>query len=87
MLAGRLVEAAWSLARLAAAWPPEERAGWGQKLAAQLAAGMDSPLLALESAVGQIALAWASTSAYPTDVLFLAKCELLVVLEGFQADP
>lgn len=87
MLAGRLVEAAWSLARLAAAWPPEERAAWGQKLAPQLAAGMDSPLLKLESAVGQIALAWASTSAYPTDVLFLAKGELLVVLEGFQADP
>ena len=87
ILAGRLIEAAWSLARLAAAWPPEERAAWGQKLAPQLAAGMDSPLLKLESAVGQIALAWASTSAYPTDVLFLAEAELLVVLDGFQADP
>jgi len=87
LLAGRLVEAAWSVARLAAAWPPEQRAAWGQRLAAQLAAGMDSPLLALESAVGQIALAWASTSAYPTDVLFSATGEMLVVLEGFQADP
>ena len=87
LLAGRLVESAWSLARLAAAWPPEERGAWGQRLAAQLAAGMDSPMLALESAVGQIALAWASTSAYPTDILFSATGELLVVLEGFQADP
>lgn len=90
LLASRLVESAWSVARLAAALPPEQRPEWGQRLGGLLAAGMDAPLLALESAVGQIALAWASTSAYPTDVLFSATAtagDLLVVLEGFQADP
>jgi ATP-dependent helicase/nuclease subunit B len=90
LLASRLVESAWSVARLAAALPPEQRPAWGQRLGGLLAAGMDAPLLALESAVGQIALAWASTSAYPTDVLLSATAtagDLLVVLEGFQADP
>ena len=87
LLAARLVESAWSVARLAAALPPSERPEWGQRLGGLLAAGMDAPLLALESAVGQIAVAWASTSSYPTDVLFGAKGDLLVVLEGFQADP
>ena len=87
LLAARLVEAAWSLTRLAAAVKPDQRAQWGRHLGAQLAAGMDAPMLAMESALGQIALAWASTSAYPTDLLFSASGELLVVLEGFQADP
>ncbi len=87
LLAARLVESAWSVARLAAALPPAQRPEWGQRLSGLLAAGMDAPLLALESAVGQIALAWASTSAYPTDVLFGATGDLLLVLEGFQADP
>jgi ATP-dependent helicase/nuclease subunit B len=87
LLAARLVESAWSVARLAAALPPDQRPEWGQRLGGLLAAGMDAPLLVLESAVGQIALAWASTSAYPTDVLFSATGDLLVVLEGFQADP
>ncbi len=87
LLAARLVESAWSVARLAAALPPDQRPEWGQRLGGLLAAGMDAPLLALESAVGQIALAWASTSAYPTDVLFSATGDLLLVLEGFQTDP
>ena len=87
LLAARLVESAWSVARLAAALPPAQRPEWGQRLGGLLAAGMDAPLLALESAVGQIAVAWASTSAYPTDVLFSAMGDLLLVLEGFQTDP
>ncbi len=87
LLAARLVESAWSLTRLAAAVAPSERAQWGQRQAAALAAGMDAPVLALESAVGQLALAWAATSAYATDVLFDATCPLLVIIEGFQADP
>ncbi len=87
LLAARLVEAAWSLARLAAAVPPAARPAWGERLAALLGASMDAPVLALESAVGQLALAWAAASAYPTDVLFDASCPLLVVIEGFQVDP
>jgi ATP-dependent helicase/nuclease subunit B len=48
---------------------------------------MDSPLLAFEAAVGRIALAWVAHSAFASDVLFAARPALLVVLEGFQADP
>lgn len=87
LLAARVVESAWSLARLAAAVPPSMRPEWGQRQAEVLNAGMDAPVLALESAVGQLAVAWAASSAYPTDVLFEASCPLLVVVEGFQPDP
>lgn len=86
-LAGRLVEAAASLARVAAAQPPSQRVAWGMRLAAALDVGLDAPALALELAVARIALVWASTSAYPTDVLFTAEADLLVVLEGFQSEP
>lgn len=86
-LAGRLVESAWSLARVASAQSPEQRLAWGARLAAQLGTGMESPALALELAVARIALVWASTSAYPSDVLFSAPADLLVVLEGFQSEP
>jgi ATP-dependent helicase/nuclease subunit B len=87
LLAARVVESAWSLARLAAAVPPSVRSEWGQRHAAALSSGMEAPVLAVESAVGQLALAWAASSAYPTDVLFEASCPLLVVVEGFQPDP
>lgn len=86
-LAGRLVEAAWSLGRVAAAVLPAQRQAWSERLAALLQAGLDSPVLALEAAVGQIALAWAAASAYPSDRLFQATPALLAVLEGFQAEP
>lgn len=87
ILAGRLVEAAWGLSRVAAAVLPAERQAWGERLASLLGAGLDAPVLALEAAVGQIALAWAAASAYPSDRLFQAQPALLVVLEGFQAEP
>jgi ATP-dependent helicase/nuclease subunit B len=86
-LAGRLVDAACSLARVAAAVLPAERQAWSEGLAASLGAGLDSPVLALEAAVGRIALAWAATSSYPSDRLFQTQPALLVVLEGFQAEP
>lgn len=86
-LAGRLVEAAWSLAGVAAAVVPAGRRAWSERLALTLGAGLDSPVLALEAAVGRIALAWAAASSYPTDRLFQAKPQLFAVLEGFQADP
>ncbi len=87
MLAARLVEAAHSLARLAAAVPPEQRAAWGVHVGASLGAGLEAPLLQLESAIGRLALAWVSTSGYPSDVLFAAQADLLVVFDGFQAEP
>ena len=86
-LSGRLVEAAWSLSRHAAAQAPAQRLQWGAQLAADIGAGLDSPALALELAVARIALVWAAASAYPSDVLFNASTELLVVIDGFQAEP
>ena len=86
-LAGRLVDAVWSLGRVAAAVQPSERQAWSERLAASLGAGLDSPVLALEAAVGRIALAWAAASGYPSDRLFQAQPTLLVVLEGFQSEP
>ena len=92
MLSARLVEAAWSLARLAAAQPPSDRLAWAALKSQQLGAGMESPALAFELAIARIALAWAAASSYPSDVLFdaktdSAKADLLVVLKGFQAEP
>ncbi|MDD5333471.1 MAG: PD-(D/E)XK nuclease family protein [Rhodoferax sp.] len=87
VLAARLLEAAWSLARSAAAQPPAVRLQWGSGLAGALVAGMDSPLLALEAAIARIALAWAASSSYPTDTVFSATPDLLVLLQGFQTEP
>ena len=86
-LAGRLVEAAWSLSRIAAAEAPDQRLAWGTQLAEALGVGLESPALALELALARIALVWAAASAYPSDVLFAAQADLLVVLEGFQSEP
>lgn len=86
-LAGRLVEAAWSVSRVAAAQPPGARLAWGAHLALEIGGGMEAPALALELAVARIALAWAAASSYPTDVLFNADLDLLVVLDGFQSEP
>ncbi|WP_228488330.1 PD-(D/E)XK nuclease family protein [Caenimonas koreensis] len=91
LLSGRLVEAAWQLAPVAAAVPRSARAEWAAKARASIATGFDAPQLALESAVARIALEWAAASSRPTDVLLeddaLADVELLVVLEGLQSDP
>ncbi|MDB5869410.1 MAG: helicase/exodeoxyribonuclease subunit [Polaromonas sp.] len=86
-LAGRLVEAAWSLSRVAAAVEPAGRQAWSESVAEALGVGLDSPVLALEAAVGRIALAWVAASSYASDRLFLAEPRLLVVIEGFQAEP
>lgn len=86
-LAGRLVEAAWSLSRVAASVLPAERQAWSESVTEALGVGLDSPVLALEAAVGRIALAWVAASGYASDRLFQAEPALLVVLEGFQAEP
>ena len=86
-LAGRLVEAAWSLSRVAAAVQPDARQAWGESIAEALDMGLDVPVLALEAAVGRIALAWVAASGYASDRLFLAEPALLVVVEGFQVEP
>jgi len=86
-LAGPLMDAAWSLARVAAAEPPADRAAWGDRMAAALDALAHESVLELESWIGRIAVAWAASSAYATDVLFDADVELLVIVEGFQPEP
>ncbi len=87
LLAGRLVEAAWSVAKLAAAQLPAQRLAWGAEKAQDLGLSMVSEALALELAVARIALVWAAASSYPTDSLFNAELELLVVVDGFQSEP
>ena len=87
VLGQRLTEATWSLAKVAAAVPPGVRADWGQQLGTELAAGLEAPVFAFESATARLALAWAANSSYPTDAVFDARPDLLVVLEGFQAEP
>jgi ATP-dependent helicase/nuclease subunit B len=87
LLASRLVEAAWSLARVAAAVPPAARIAWGERLAQDLSADLEGPVLAVEAALGRIALAWAASSSYPTDCLFDVKPAFFAVLEGFQPEP
>ncbi len=87
VLASRLVEAAWSLAGVAAAVVPTERPAWGERMVRLLEADIESPVLAFEAAIARIALAWAANSAYATDRLFGANPLLLVVMEGFQQDP
>lgn len=92
LLAGRLVEAAWQLAQVASAVVPAQRPAWVAQARAVVA--LDAPVLALESAVARVALEWAAASAYAGDALLApgaqdasATPDLLVVFEGFQAEP
>ncbi|MEN9539367.1 MAG: hypothetical protein RLZZ126_1602 [Pseudomonadota bacterium] len=91
VLGPRVMEAAWSLAPQAAAIEPARRSAWGAQMAAHLTATgalpQRSPLLEFEAVVARVALAWAAHSAFATDVLLGAEPALLVVLDGFQADP
>ena len=87
LLAPRLVEAAWSLARVAAAAAPAERVAWGAERAVQLTATLDTTMLAQEAALARIALAWVANSSFPTDALFSIEPDLLVLLEGLQVEP
>ena len=90
-LAGRLVELALQLASLAAARAPASRASWMQEAEVAVSAGTASDWFRTESALNSIALAWAASSAYATDALLQdeasSQVDLLIVLEGLQADP
>jgi ATP-dependent helicase/nuclease subunit B len=91
VMVARLVEAARQLAPMVASVPPDQRAAWAEPLREVLAPGLQS--LHWESMLGSLALAWASTSTYATDVLWspLARTgsgvHTLIVLQGFQQDP
>lgn len=90
-LAPRLLEAAAQLAGVAAAQSPQGRAAWGQQVAGQLLpVGEGDGPLAFEAALARLALAWVSTSAYATDVLFepraLEAVDAVFVVEGLSPD-
>jgi ATP-dependent helicase/nuclease subunit B len=91
LLSSRLVQAAWQLAEIACAHAPDQRGQWAARARIAVALGADAPVLQLEAALGRIAAEWAAASAYATDALLqpeLARAiELLVILEGFAADP
>ena len=90
-LVSRLVESARQLAPLAAAVPPAQRLGWADPLREVLVPGQQA--LRWEGMLASLSLTWASTSSYPTDVLWGdaaapgAEADLLVLLRGFQQDP
>ena len=71
--------------------PQRARGLGGAKPASIVAAGLDAPALALEAAVARIALEWAAASAYaPMPAAGRSGwpwSDLLVVLEGLQAEP
>ena len=91
LLSARLVEAAWQLAGVAAAQSSAQRPQWAARARVAVALGTEAPALQLEAAVGRIAAEWAAASAYATDALLrpevAREIELLVILEGFEADP
>jgi len=88
-LAGLLLEWAAPLAPVAASLPPALRPDWAQQARAALPPLGDGPM-ALEAALGRIALAWAGSSDYATDVLFGPRVgqalDALVIVPGLQPD-
>lgn len=91
VLSGRVVDIAMQLAPLAAAELPQDRATWSQRVEGVADAGNESEWFKIEGALIRIALAWAATSAYSTDVLFSdaarQQVDALIVLDGYQTDP
>jgi ATP-dependent helicase/nuclease subunit B len=92
LITTRLVEAAHQLAASAAAVQPQKRLAWTDEMRRDVFGGIVSPTFANESSIAQLALYWASTSSYASDVLFedaIAKSQTdyLFVLEGLQRDP
>ena len=87
VLAPRLLEAATSLARLAASVPADRRSAWHQGLQPQLLAGLEAEVLKLDATLTALALAWAGSSSYLTDILFEQQPQCLVVWQGWHLDP
>lgn len=90
-LSGRLVELAMQLAPLAAAELPQERGAWIQRARVAADVGSPSDWFRTEQMLVSVAVAWAGTSAYATDVLLAPatrkRFDALIVLGGFQSDP
>ncbi|MFP8778246.1 PD-(D/E)XK nuclease family protein [Hydrogenophaga sp. RWCD_12] len=88
VLVSRLVDAVRSVAPLAAARPPAQRAAWAGEQREALGQGPH-----WESLVASLALAWAGNASYPTDVLWGdtaapgVVADRIWLLQGFQHDP
>ncbi len=90
LLAGPLVEQATQLGQIAASLPPALRPDWAEQARGALPPVGDGPL-ALEAAVGRIAIAWAGGPDYATDVLFAPRVadalDALLIVPGLLPDP
>ena len=90
LLAGPLVEVATQLGQMAASVPAAVRPEWATHARRELPSLGEGPF-ALEAALGRIAVAWAASSDYATDVLFTPRVasglDALFIVEGLQADP
>jgi ATP-dependent helicase/nuclease subunit B len=96
LITKRLVEAAHQLAASASAVHPQQRLAWADEMRLDVFGGVfggaSSKAFASESSIAQLALYWASTSSYASDVLFddtlvKTQTDYLFVLEGLQRDP
>ncbi|MDP4608894.1 MAG: PD-(D/E)XK nuclease family protein [Burkholderiaceae bacterium] len=89
-LAPQLVSAAQSLASVVCAVAPDQRAQWLETKQVALALGTGDGFNKWESLIAALALNWAATSAYATDVLWgvaaRRQCAALAVLPGLQTD-
>jgi ATP-dependent helicase/nuclease subunit B len=88
----RLLVACTPLAARAAAIPPPERMAWAAQAQAALMTPAANAELRLESAITHLALIWAATSSYATDVLWddaalPGNVDALIILDGLQDDP
>lgn len=87
-LLARLVDAARTLAPLAAATPPAVRMDWAERRRAGL---QTAAVARWEGLVAQLALTWAGASSYATDALWLpsarADADLLLAVSGHDAQP
>jgi ATP-dependent helicase/nuclease subunit B len=94
LLVPRLLDAAYSLAPVAAAQLPARRVAWSQGLRAALTKhghGVLGERLALENTVTALALAWVGSSGFASDVLFSnelnEQVEILITVQGLQPEP
>ena len=90
-LVGMLIQAVMQIAPMAAANGPAGRAVWAQRARQAVALEVADEALKFEMAVARIAIEWAATSGYASDVLFDAhlvnRTESLVLAQGLIPDP
>lgn len=89
LLAAPLAEQAAQLGQVAASLPPAWRSDWAVRARAVLPPAGEGPL-GLEGALARIAIAWAASSDYATDVLFEPRVgqalDALVIVPGLLPD-